>query len=325
MPSPGDTLLFAIAAQRQVTWSAFTEALAAVFVPDDRVGVELKHVRGAVAALGDSLGHWDIAPDAEGTRVCIAPPAIAILPWPGRPRAVLCGSRSPDTLPPLAAACKTYGVDLACVPQHQHPYAPTLVEMTADSTEALAGVARALHIECSRTPVAWALTVASGSVQNYISSRHWSPGTELNWLRRDFDPGQMRFIAANGAPRPDRLSLSAYVHPGGWTRQDLLWQSQQSSQVDRNWGRYAVLADRGIIVMRYDHIKGTVTIPKQLPLPKLAARSLALCSGRAPWLLAENGPGSLSYTGVPMPLFRVLATKLGQLIGTTVVRGVNAA
>ena len=95
MSSRGDALLFAVAARRVLTWRSFTDVLDVIFVPDARVGADVKQVRSAVAALGSSLGHWDVVSDEQGTRVCVAPPILAALPRPGLPTAVLCGARSP--------------------------------------------------------------------------------------------------------------------------------------------------------------------------------------------------------------------------------------
>lgn len=313
MDSRGDKLLFAVAAQRDLNWQAFASALDAVFVPDEQVAPDVKHVRSSVASLGDALGHWEIVSSGSSARICIAPPVIARLPQPGRVVAVLCGSRSPDTLPAVANACRASHVEVRVFSQqHLHPYAPSRIELTADSADAIAEAARSLHIGFRSQPPAWALAVVCGSLSEYLASLPWRSEPELTWPRRDFDPGLLRFIRNSGDPIRDGLTLSAYVHPSGWARQDRLWRGAECANVDRDWGRYAVLSAQGIEVLGFDRPAGTVTVPRQVPLPRLAARAFGLCSGRPPAVKPGEGLGSFVYNGVPVSVFHTLAAKLGQ-------------
>ena len=57
---------------------------------------------------------------------------------------------------------------------------------------------------------------------------------------------------------------------------------------------------------------GVATVPRQVPLPKLLARALALCSGEAPRLVPGTGIGLRAYPSVPHPVFEVVAAKLHQ-------------
>lgn len=312
MHSAGDVLLFAVAARRELTWSSFSGALEAVFVPDESVGTDVTHVRSAVGALGDSLAHWDVVPRDGTARICIAPPALAALPRPGLPAAVLCGSRSPDTLPALAAACDREGVLLRSTRQDRvHRYAPSLIEITAESHGAISGVATRLHIPYEPEPTAWTLAAVCGSLDGYLGSLDWTVGPDLNWNRRDFDPIGQRFTLRQEDPEVG-LRLTAYRHPDGWAREDRLWRGNEFAVVDRNWARFAVLAERSVSVCRYDHRAGTLSVPRQLPLPKVVARSLALCSGRSPASEPGNGIGRVTYAEVPSSIADALTRKLGQ-------------
>lgn len=305
----GDVLLYAVAAQRRLTWRTFSDALDTVFVPDERVGTNLRYARMAVASFGDALGHWDVGPEGE---ITIAPPVLARLPWPGRPRAVLCGSRSPDTLPALRAASRrTADIDTTSL-DHVHPCTPTRVEVVADSVLELTAVADRLGIDSPAVAPAWALALFAGAIDTYIASLVWETGPELNWPRRDFDVDHLRLSAPTGAARQQGLSLSAYTHPQGWAWQDRLWRDGNYAVVDRSWGRYAVLAERRVPVLNYDRLTGRVTVPRQVPLPRVHARSLTLCSGQPPALVPGAGLGSLEYDGVPQSVFQALAARLGQ-------------
>jgi hypothetical protein len=306
-------LLFAISAQRELSWQAFATALDAIFVPDEQVASDVTHIRSTVAALGDSLGHWEVVPDGSSARIYVAPPALARLPQPGRPTAVLCGSRTPDTLPAASAACQGSRVEMRAIRQtHMHPYAPSRVEFSADSVEEIGRAASALHVAFTPTPPAWSLALACGSMTEYLASLQWSSNPDLNWLRRDFDSAHLRFRRASGDSVRSGLSLTAYSHPSGWARQDRLWRGTENALADRNWGRYAVLSDRDIRILRFDHGAGNVAVPRQVPLPKIAARSLGLCTGRPPAIEPGEGLGSNVYSGVPVSIFEALAAKLGQ-------------
>jgi len=308
-------LLYAVSARRDAAWSSFSDAVDAIFTPDERVGGDVRHVRYAVATLGDSLGHWDVADDGSGSaRMVASPPVLAALPRCGLPAAILCGSRSPDTYSALAEAALAHAVSLVSRRQDGvQAYAPSRIEATAHTHAALAEFASALAVSFCPIPPAWSLACACGSLDGYLASLPWTHNAELNWPRRDFEPPRLRFVPATDPIPRDRLLLSAYTHPDGLAREDrLLRPSGESASVDRNWARYAVLADRGINVLAYDAHAGTVQVPRQVPLPKLAARALALCSGEPPRFAPGPGLGWLIFGRVPKQIFAILAAKLGQ-------------
>jgi hypothetical protein len=312
MLSPGDTVLYAVSSQRSVPWASFKLAVDAAFSPGCQPATKMKYLRSYAAALGDSLGHWDIAPDGQNSRICVAPPVLAQLPWPGPPRAIMCGSRSPDTVVDVVAACRSSGKASArAVPQQTfHPYAPSRIELRSSADDGLAVLAAQLGITYAEDPPAWALAIACCTLTEYLSSLEWEPDDNLGWPRRDFDPGRLAFGPPQQSDTPLRLSM--HEHPRGWTRFDRLWRDGEIARIDRAWARYAVLASAGICVLRYNHRAGTVTVPRQVPLPRLVARSLALCSGQAPAAMPGGGLGHLVYSAVPESVFEIIASKLGQ-------------
>lgn len=317
MASPGDALLFAVSASRELPWSSFKAAVDATCAPDGRFANEMRYVRSEAASVGDALGHWEVV-NAGGTkRVVIAPPALARLPWPGLPRAVLCGSRSPDTLDDLREACaKQPNIDVSAGIQSGHPYAPTRIELRATSEQALADAANATGVVWLPAPASWSLAVASCSLSDYIKTLEWVSRADLNWDRRDFDAERLAFGRAGDGEVAPALRLSAYSHPDGWAWRDWLWSGDTAADVDRDWGRYAILRNAGRRVLGYDGRDGHVTAPRQAPLPKLLARALALCSGQAPSLRESEGLGLHAYPGVPAGVFALVASKLGQDLST---------
>ena len=85
------------------------------------------------------------------------------------------------------------------------------------------------------------------------------------------------------------------------------------------WGRFAVLKSAGKQVLVYDETNGDLAVPESVPLPRLLARGLTLCSGVPP--MPEGGTPSLSsggkgrrtvYRGVSPDVLRTVAGKLAQ-------------
>ena len=311
----GDALLFAIAARRDLSWSAFKLVADAVLPLDTSRAPDARRTRMLAASFGDALGHWDVvAANSAAVRVCVAPPALARLPWPGLPRAVLCGSRSPDTLAALVTASASSGVTVS--QRRIHAHVPARIEATAVAESHIVEFAASLDIRYAPEPAAWRLVKASCSVGEYLKALEWSEDPELNWPRREFDPERFAFgsvVEGAGERRAtSQLRLISYEHPAGWTHQDRLLHAGCSAMVDRSWARYAVLAEARTRVLQLDRRAGTVVVPRQLPLPKLIARALALCSGEPPTLAPGPGLGLHVYKHVPASILDEVAAKLGQ-------------
>ena len=226
---------------------------------------------------------------------------------------MLCGARSPDTVAEIAEACNSEsGLSLATTAQLHHPYAPTRVEVCGESEEDMIAVGRELAVRYNPTPAAWSLAGASGSVEDYLKALAWEEREDLNWDRREFDPDRLRFESSADDAEVSQLRLVTYTHPSGWDWRDWLWQNGASTDVDRSWGRYCVLASVGRTVLHYNHREGIATVPRQVPLPRLLARALALSSGQAPRVVPGTGIRLFAYPAVPRPVFEVVAVKLHQ-------------
>jgi len=326
MFSRGDMLLYAVSARRQLSWRQFTEILDRIFVADVRVGNTVEEARSAVADLGSALGHWDIVSAGRGVQLSIAPPVLASLPRPGLPTAVLCGSRSPDTLPAIRGAAVRHGVRVRAERRDSlHPFAPTRIEVMAESHELIAGLASEIGVGHNTESAAWTLALSCGYLHEYVASLTWTTEGDLNWPSRRFDPVRLRFVRQPDGAAPEDaagLRLVAYMHPDGWAWQDRLWRGREFALVNRDWGRFAVLADRGIQVLSYERVAGTQTVPRQVPLPGIAARSLALCSGDPPKMEHGEGLGNLVYSDVPVALSEAVCARLGQHSPDSVDRAV---
>lgn len=311
----GERLLYAISARRDVPWPAFRASCDALLTLDPALTPDMGRARSLAASIGNVLGHWDLIAAEDGPpRICIAPPVLARLPWPGLPRAVLCGARAPHTLDALNAAAARAGATATF--RTVHPYAPIRLEVSGPTEAHLADVAAALAIRFAAEPPAWSLASMSAALGGYLDTLQWEPHAELNWPRQEFDPEQLAFgPLADAAVGPsDQVGprLVSYRHPAGWTRRDRLILDGRSAPADRSWARYAVLAALETQVVRADRRAGTVAVPRQVPLPSLLARALALCSGEPPRTLPGPGLGLHAYSGVPAAIMHAVTTKLSQ-------------
>lgn len=311
----GERLLYAVSARREMTWAAFRNASDALLRLQPDITPDMRRARSLAASLGDALGHWDVINTEDmASRICVAPPCLVRLPWPGLPRAVLCGSRSSDTLDAVAAAAARVRATVNW--RTVHPYGPLRIEVRGHADADLADLADGLAISYDPNPPAWQIANMSCSLEEYLSTLEWMPEIELNWPRQEFDPQLQAFRPTNESVSErqpeEELRLVSYDHPGGWTRRDRLILRGRTAAVDRSWARYAVLAARGQRVMYADPRAGTMTVPRQLPLPKLLSRALTLCSGAPAQVLPGPGLGLHLYSDVPVTIMNLITAKLGQ-------------
>ena len=167
---PGDALLYAASASaaRVVTWERFKRMVNATCAPDGQVATEMKHARAEAVGVGSALGHWEVVTAGALRRIVVAPPVLARLPWPGLPRAVLCGSRSPDTIAEIRDVCKSVGGLSLSVSNQPHPYAPLRLELSGESEEQMIAAGCELSVHYDPTPVAWSIANTTGSVEDLL-------------------------------------------------------------------------------------------------------------------------------------------------------------
>lgn len=101
--------------------------------------------------------------------------------------------------------------------------------------------------------------------------------------------------------------------------------------MDRDWGRYIILASEGVDVTLYDEKHHYLVVPSTAPLPRFLARAATLCSGLAPApaKIGKDPIGELPaghpvdiYSAVPPPIALMISKKLSQnLIRYNIVTG----
>ena len=321
-----DLLLYVISAKTEMLWAAFKKTFDSLYtLQEPSTSLDLDTVpykrRETVRAI-EGLGHCDIEFSGQEGKIYVAPPVLARLPVIGLPQAVLAGGRSPRTVKQLSDTCQILG---KCVHVDVRQQAadlvlvPSRVLVQADSPEYIAKAAELLGIAFAAEPPAWAILQCAGSLDDYLLSRQWLPGKELNWSRKDFD-----FISRRFGHIDQELNtrLSCYIDPLRKMQIYLLWQEGQYTQVDRSWGQYAVFRNAGVNVLVYDPNRHMMAVPTVTFLPRLFARSLALCSGYAAqfipaqrWPYASSGSYGFDFSrDVPPQIAETVATKLGQTL-----------
>ncbi len=325
MYDDGDSLLFVLSARRETGWIAFKKAFDELYAKRLRRlgsanGEPPRFQRIRAARLLAALGHCDISSKGDSIRLVTAPAALASLPLPGLPQAVLCGARSPETAVATRMACDALGRAIRLETRSQDStveFAPSRIWVEAESRSVLNRLAESLGILQTPIPSAWTIGTMSGSLDDYLASLEWSADREVNWECEDFKPQLLTFDTPS--VQRDEVRLTRYEDPVRLRWVYRLWRGGRSTEVDPLWGRYAILQAVDTRVLLYDPKTCVGAVPRGAPLPTLLSRALTLCSGFAPRFVSRaairvKSPerfGFELYTSLPPDVFAVVASKLG--------------
>lgn len=322
MSAHDDLLLHVISARGEMSWQSFRKAFDALHAraTQSESDVDVSLLRARSLRVFDWLGHCDVSGQGSAERIYAAPPMLARLPVAGAGKAVLCGARSPRAGEELAEVCRRLGCRLRVESQSRGAegrYVPCRIGIEAESPEALAAAAREAGVACPEAPPAGGLAEFSGTLHEYLLSRPPLRAPELDWPRRDYDVGALQFCPEGGEKVP---RLCAYDNPHRPERLHRLWQGGAYREVERDWGRYAMLRVAGVDVLSYDPRRFVLLVPAGAPLPRLLARACVLCSGYAPAFVRPPAyPGAPAeragyhlFRAVPPAIAQTVATKLSQ-------------
>jgi hypothetical protein len=315
--SAGDQLLYAISARGAMSWVSVRHAFDCLHEGQSDVHDEeaWRYRRRDAVTVLENLAHVEFDTRRQRMIVVATPPAIAVLPGLGLPRGVLVGARSPSGIERLALAAKHTGIGWSVRSQHRDKnFSPACISLVAETIGDRMVFARAERLDCAEIPAAWSILYSAGSMDEYLGTLATEDLNSLNWEREDFDPTALFF---RKSPRNDTVMLSRYTHPARRTRLCVLRQAGVTARVDPDWGRYAVMRALARNVLAYDAEAFALAIPITMPLPKLLARSLCLCSGLLPLEVAGiHWPGSTVkarvYRRVPLSMAELIAKKLQQ-------------
>lgn len=316
MPRVPDKLAFALSSGDAVTRAQYKRVFDRLYVTDGvRAGLPLDagdHFRRDTVRDLEALGTCDFLYDEDRVRACA--PFLSPLPRPGLPAAILVGGRTPEMLRRLRALARQRrpNVLMTACPQVAFPLLPNRVDLQAVSVDALHELGQAAGIPLLEVPAPALLLTHVASIESYVASRQWRPFSEPNWIRGDFDTARACF----SRPRMDSASprLSVYTHPHLQHQvEHFLIDEERAALVDRDWGRFCILAQSGRDVLLYDAAQRALFVPVTTPLPKLYARALTLCSGFAPQEVRDSAHGAFRvFVRVPQAYADLAATKLQQ-------------
>lgn len=323
--SPGDRLLYVISARQEMSWPVFKRTFELLCARDlaEKNLKDMNLARYETARALDALGHVEVD---FGSKGCLyaAPPALALLPSSGLPTAVLAGARAPNTVNILSAILKknagTLQLDIRDQDDESKRF-PTRVAIIGESSEDMSCFAREAHLVFQKVPASWVILSFAGSLGDYLSACVWGHTAELNWEQHQFDVEQVRFSETHSA---GDIRLIRYIHPSRQYPIYYLRRGVEAAQVDPDWGRFAVLKEAKRNVLYYDKLASAVIVPATLPLPKLLARALCLCSGLIPLTVSgaqivhsfASAPLFKVYPNVPYEFAQIVAAKLDQPLNT---------
>jgi hypothetical protein len=321
MSDLSDSLLYVLSARRETAWPSFRQIFDELYLAHHRPNENLRFYRSQILRVLAGLAHCEYQFGDSGSRVCILPPSLVHLPQAGLPTAVLAGARSSSTFAECAARAKEFSCVFK-VDEHPHawPLTPRRFEVSTDAISNLERFAQSLGVTFLPIASAWLLANFSASLTAYQSTLQWKDGEELNWPRKEFDPKTLQFSASVSSA--ESLRLVRYTDPKRGTERYVLREDNRYAEVNCDWGRYVILADRGLNVFVYDDRQLILAVPGSIPLPRLLARSASLCSGYSPrWLgRSEISWGSLEHRGynlfttIPSQIAEKIAEAVGQML-----------
>ena len=322
-----EKLLYIISAKKELAWPSFKETFDYLYnletgVREENTDIDgIKNKRLQTIRAIDSLGHCDFnfSDDSSKSKAYAAPPLLVRLPSAGFPQAILAGARSPATIKQLSDACQSVGnhINLEIKEQaSESVLIPKRVAVQAEDVRELEAIASSLGIPFIETPSAWSLLHFAASIDDYLATLKWSNDSELNWKHQTFEPSSLHKTIEK---TETNIRISRYSHPSRNTQSYYFWQDGICTEIDLDWGRYAILKALRRNVLIYDKRRFTMAVPASANLPRLLERALTLCSGYAATYVKKlpHDPqiqGFKLFSAIPPQIAEMTAAKLGQTL-----------
>jgi hypothetical protein len=323
LPKMPDRLLYAISSRGVMNVSFFEDAFNALFPIKIEGQKEINYAALMLQTIRflDALGHCEF--DYEKRKIYICPPALVLLPTSGLPKAVLTGARSPGLLSRIKDVARQYQDSVAYNYVRQvnnYSLIPAAVYLEAIDKKHIVQVASAVGIKCETgEPAAWCIMNFSAGLDGVRGTIDYKERDDFNWPKRIFSLKNLafdKFFTQN-----EGLRRVEYTNPKDQQKLHWLWDGSVACEVDRDWGRYLILGSNNVNVILYDEKRFLFAVPATVPLPRLTARALTLCTGFAPAEARLPGqpvrgiPADCSfyiYHAVMPPVAALAAQKLGQ-------------
>ncbi|RYU92854.1 hypothetical protein [Emticicia agri] len=293
-----------------------------------------KYIKQTLINFYDSLGFLNY--HYSRNNIIINKPQFVIIPSISSLKAILIGGRSKFLIDNLQNICNEYRINLEVIPQPRKVeiyYLPDLIRLTPanckNSTEAwmkLQKIANILNIDfrLNEKPYLQPQIIQFGlqdfseninSYKQYILNNKLIEKPDYEWARKTFDTNHLKFLKINDLIDKN-LSLQEYYIQYKYIY--IFWLNNLSYEVDRNWGRFLLLSEKGKRVIYYYLDTQELAIPKDIQLPQLIAKSIILLSGQAPiykkMLIEGNYFTYQFYQNVPKLFAENLFNKFKQKI-----------
>ncbi len=327
-----ELLLQTISTLGRMSIESFNEAFSALY---QQGGIQFKeidinNIRHQTVRFLDALGHCEF--DFDKRQVYTCPPALVTLPVSGLPVAMLTGARVPKIttmIKDFVRSNRKY-VSYSIKQQKRGYLLPPAFCIEAVSYNYLQKAAQAAYINYYLTePASWSLVNFSDGVETIMNDLEYEKRPEINWYKQTFSTNTLVFSRYSDAEKAQRLV--AYTNPVSQQRHHWIWDGERAAEVDRDWGRYIILAHESINVILYDKLSFRMAVPSTAPLPRFLARAATLCTGLAPEhaRIGEKSIGGLPaghpvdiYCAVPQPIASMISKKLSQeLISYNIILG----
>lgn len=274
-----DRLLNALSMRGETSWEEFNDIFGAIYLSQyKRPSPNLNEERNISVRMLDCLGHCEF--DFSHRKVYACPPHLAALPTFGLPKAVLTGARSLKLIDSLKQTIKNKRESARLV-HYQHrgyPLAPEALLVEASDLKTIRDIADTLGIDCSLDCIpAYEIMNFACGIDDLIKVSDFTERAEPNWKCRVFSVESLHF--KRQMENQEETRLVEYTNPVNHQLEHWFWRGRLRVEVDRDYGRYMALAAKRVNILAYDKLRKWLCVPEWVPLPRLFARALALCSG----------------------------------------------
>lgn len=258
-----------------------------------------KYIKQNSISFYNHLGYLDY--DYSLNIISINKPQILIIPSDTSVKGILIGGRTKSFVENLRNICNVHAVNIEIIPQANQLdvyYLPDLIRLTPANCpnttyawKTLQQVATELNVEFRITerPIPqpqlsqFGLQDFSETIYGYkqnMLSNKLIERPNYEWARKVFDISTLKFIKDNNEI-DKTLSLQEYYVRYQFTY--ILWLDDKSYEVDKTWGKFLLLSQKGKKVIYYNQGTQELATPKYVQLPRLIAESIMLLSGLAPY------------------------------------------
>ena len=316
-------IIYALSSLGEVTIDKFNDLFKTLYIPECGLLKEAEEInhRRQISQVFDSLGFCEF--DYSKRKVFICPPAMVLLPSFGLPKVLLTGARTPALIKKIKKAINKRKDKVIMHVYYQSNNwlnVPDVITVEADSAETLRNIADEAGVLLSvDMPAAWEIANYCISLVELEEKLSFVNREEINWKKKVFDEDQLRFCFSKDVRREGYV-LAEYTHPLTQQRMHWLWNGSEAAEVERDWGRYLFLKKCSKNVIFYNRRYECIGVPLTVPLPRILARAVALCSGKAPLIYCIKCinielPHDLLfqfYTKVPEVIAKIVSQKVGQ-------------